>query len=261
MPGTALGPFLRRTPAVQLPPRQHSPRLTRSALARCSTAASRDRWLALRSCLTTTGRPSSGRRSQRPLTSRGTRLRARLEHLLDVAAALAVPYPHRPIVAGAGEMAPVARERHPEHRALLGVQHGRRRGRGAPVPYPHRPIEAGAGEMAPVIRERHPEHRALLGVQHGRRRGRGAPVPYPHRPIVAGAGEMAPVIRERHPVHRVLLGVQHGRRRGRGAPVPYPHRRIVAGAGEMAPVIRDRHPVHRALLGVQHGRRRALSLP
>jgi hypothetical protein len=36
-----------------------------------------------------------------------------LEHLLHVAAALAVPHPHRRIVAGAGQMAPVARERHP----------------------------------------------------------------------------------------------------------------------------------------------------
>ena len=63
-------------------------------------------------------------------------------------AAGGVPQAHRPVVAGAGEVSAVGRERHARSPVRCGLR-GWRSPAAGDVPQPHRPVVAGAGEVRP----------------------------------------------------------------------------------------------------------------
>ena len=152
-----------------------------------------------------------------------------------------VPEPHGAVVAGARELAPIGRERHPCHRVGAAFEGGGGGLFGGGVPEAYGPVVAGAGELAPIGRERHGFHWPGLAFQGGG----GGRAPEAHRPVVAGASELAPIGRERHPSHHVGVAFDGGG--GRipfGSRAPEAQGAVVAGARELAPIGRERHPPH-----------------
>ena len=93
-----------------------------------------------------------------------------------------IPQPHRPVLAGGGELPPVRAERHRVHLPVVAGQGGLP-GAGGRIPQPHRPVLAGGGELPPVRAERHRVHPACVAGQGGLRRRRWPdPTAAPCRP-------------------------------------------------------------------------------
>ena len=150
-----------------------------------------------------------------------------------------IPQPHRPVLAGGGELPPVRAERHRVHRAVVAGEGGLL-GAGGRIPQPHRPVLAGGGELPPVRAER---HRAHTRPSWPVRVACPAPVAGSHsRTVPSSLAEASrrAVRAERHRVHRAVVAGEEWPA-GAGGRIPQPHRPVLAGGGELPPVRAERH--------------------
>ena len=104
-----------------------------------------------------------------------------------------VPEPHRPVVGGGGEHAPVRAERDALDLVRMAGERQAEDVRRPHVPEPHGAVEAGGGERAAVRAERDAVDLVHVASEGRAERLERPHVPEPDRPVRPGRGERAPV--------------------------------------------------------------------